>query len=176
MSKFFKYIAIFSFIICLFGWPSVVSSQECGPNPSLKQGKKKIVTPKRYQLLFFRHDGRVWIILPQKTSLLEIYSTNGLTQGWVAALNVWRQPLAMDTAFDGEATVSSVVQKACFPDKIVTTIQDKRAVGIYTPKNASYIEIINAKNGFDGVVSVLDKNKKVIARQTGLDIQVINYK
>jgi hypothetical protein len=132
--------------------------------------------PPEYQILFFRHDGRIWIELPRGTSLVEIHQSYGNRQGWVRAYNQMRQPLVLDNRFHGHAITSAAVSKAVFPNHIVTTTHDGKAIGIFTPANSRYVEIISEKNGFDGVVTVMDKNRNVLARQSGLDIKITNYR
>jgi hypothetical protein len=144
--------------------------------PEYFNDQKLITNPPKYQFMFFRHDGKVWIELPQGTTLVEIYPSTGNMQGWVQAVNRWRQPLAVDNTFHGDAVLSTYSGNAAFPNKIVTSTRNGKAVGIHIPAEAKYVEIINEQYGFDGSVRVFNKDMKVIARQAGLDIRVTSYR
>jgi len=133
--------------------------------------------PLRYQLLFFRNDGRIWIVLPPKTTLVEIVPSTINATGRVKAYNRKGEILALDENFDGNVTISTVVKKPSLKKgKLVVTRHDEKTIGIYTPENAAFIEIINSSSGFDGVVNVRDKRKRILTSQSGLDIKITNYK
>ncbi len=149
----------------------------CVLNTSYAQKSVKKPPPLKYQMLFFRNDGRVWIVIPPKTTLVEIYPSFGRRHGWVKAYNRHGDVLALDRKFHGDVQLStSVIKPSLKRGLLVVHRHNGVSIGIYTPENASFIEILNARNGFDGVVNVRDKKKRIIARQTGLDIKIINYR
>ena len=111
------------------------------------------------------------------TTLVEIYPSDARKRGWVKAYNRNGEVLALDRKFHGDVNVSTSVKKPSLKKgKLVVTRHDDKSIGIYTPEDASFIEIINSTNGFDGVVNVRDRKKRILTRQTGLDIQVTNYR
>lgn len=141
--------------------------------------KDKIDPPKpqKYQMLFFRNDGRVWIVIPPKTTMLEIYPSIGRKRGWVKAFNRWGEPLAIDYHFHGAVRLTNGVKRHSIKKgKLVAGTHDGIAVGIYTREDTHFIEVINAENGFDGVVNLRDWKKRRQATQSGIDLKITNYK
>jgi hypothetical protein len=138
--------------------------------------KCKTKEPPRYQLLFFRNDGRMWVVLPPKTTLVEIFPTRGDDKGWVRAYNRKGQILANDLNFNGEIVITTAGQKPSLRrGQIVVTRHEGTSIGIYTPEDAAFIEIINSTSGFDGVVTVLDKKKRILVQEGGLDLKISSY-
>jgi hypothetical protein len=148
------------------------------PATGADKGEVNIVDqqePLSYQLLFFKNDNRAWIIIPPRTTLVEIFPSVGKKWGWVKAYNRWGETLAVDNNFHGSIFITSAVKRpAVRHGKIVASRHDGQAVAIFTPENAAFVEIINAENGFDGVVYVRDKKKRVLSSQSGLDLRVVN--
>ncbi len=133
--------------------------------------------PLEYQLLFFRNDGRIWIVLPPRTTLVEVYPSIGGKTGWVKAYNREGKVLAKDYFFHGLVISSSLVlQPSINRGWFVVNRHDGTSVGIYTPMDASFVEIVNSRNGFDGMVRVLNRRKQVLAVQSGLHLEIINLK
>lgn len=130
-----------------------------------------------YSLLFFRDDNRIWIIMPPKTTFVMVYQSSGNRRGFVKCIDKNGNTLAMDPNFSGSVLLSDSASRPSLDrNRIVVTRYDGDAIGFYTPKNASFIEVINARNGFDGVVTVLDRKKRILNRQTGLDIQIVDLR
>ena len=129
-----------------------------------------------YDLLFFRNDGRIIIIMPPKTTFVMVYRSEPNKKGFVKCISAKGETLAVDRDFQGDVElITPVYEPSLRKHKIVVTRYDGKAIGFYTPEDASYIEVINARNGFDGVVTVMNKKKKILNRQTGLGIEIINY-
>jgi len=130
-----------------------------------------------YDLLFFRDDGRIWIIMPPKTTFVLVFRSDAQTNGYVKCLNSKGETLAIDRSFKGDIMISTGVSRPSLrKNKFVVTRYDGDAVGFYTPPDAAYIEVINARHGFDGVVTVLDKKRRILNRQTGVDLRIIDYR
>lgn len=135
-----------------------------------------IDSPPEYSLLFFRNDDRIWIIMPQKTTFVLIHSYDGNNPGFIQCIDSEGNTLAQQTNFIGLAFLGNPVKKPSLQKNLLAvTRYDGDAVGIHTPPNAAFIEILNSRYGYDGIITVLDKKKKVLHRQTGLDIRINNY-
>ncbi|MCD4783721.1 MAG: hypothetical protein K8T10_07820 [Candidatus Eremiobacteraeota bacterium] len=130
-----------------------------------------------YDLLFFRDDGRIWIIMPPKTTFILVFRSDAQSNGYVKCLNSKGETLVIDNSFVGDIMISTEVSRPSLrKNKLVVTRYNGDAVGFYTPPNAAYIEVINAMHGFDGVVTILDKKRRILNRQTGVDLRIIDYR
>lgn len=171
-------VAAIAIIGILAAWPVLAAQKEKPCQASTTQADKACQSPPlEYQLLFFRNDGRIWVVLPPKTTLLEIYPSIGRIQGWVKAYNRRGEVLAVDKEFNGDVQITVASNRPSLKKgKLVVTRHDETSVAIYTPENASFIEIINSRNGFDGVVNVRDRKKRLLNSESGLDLKIINMK
>jgi len=163
--------------IITFSNASFVWAEDAIFSPSAsREVKLKYRQPLEYRLLFFKTDNRIWIIIPPRTAVLEIFPSVAAIHGWVRAYDRHGKTLALDKMFHGDAYVSVAVKNPSVRKNLfVTTGHDKRSVMIFTPENAAFIEILNATNGFDGTVFVRDKKKHILASQSGLDIHITNF-
>ncbi len=133
--------------------------------------------PLEYRMLFFRNDHRIWMVVPKNTTVMEIFPAIGSQKGKVKAYNRDGEVIAIDRDFYGDTYLTTSVREAeVCKNLFVTTMFNTRAIRIFTAETTAFIEIINARNGFDGVVTLFDCNKRTQAKQSELDIQVTNFK
>jgi len=154
--------------------------------PTLAENKTKYNNVKKttfnekapeYKLLFFRNDDRIWIIMPRKTTFVLVFRSFPGEKGYIKCINSKGETLAIDRSFEGDVIISNPVKRPSLrKGKLVVTRYDGDAIGFFTPENAAYIEVLNSKNGYDGVVTVMDRKKRILCRQSGLDIQIIDYR
>lgn len=143
--------------------------------PAFAQQKEEKVPHRK--LLFFRNDERIWIVVPTGTTFVLIYRSDGYSYGWIKCLDGKGRTLAVEPDFEGYVEVTDPVKKPSLrKNRLVVSRYDGEAVGIYTPPNTAYIEVINSRYGYDGMVTVMDKKKRILNRQSGIDIRITDYR
>lgn len=161
-------------LFSLFQIPSYAGAKKQAP-PKTKQLLTDENAPE-YSLLFFRNDGRILMIMPKKTTFMMVYRSEPNKKGYVKCINRKGETLAIDRNFEGDVEVISPVSQPSLKNgRIVVTRYNGNAIGFYTPEDAAYIEIINSRNGFDGVVTIMNKKKKILCRESGLNIRITDY-
>ena len=161
-------------VFSILSFPAYAEKKKAAP-----QKEKQLLNDEnapQYSLLFFRNDGRILMIMPKKTTFMMVYRSEPNKKGYVKCINRKGETLAIDRNFEGDVEViSPVSQPSLGNGRIVVTRYNGNAIGFYTPEDAAYIEIINSRNGFDGVVTIMNKKKKILCRESGLNIRITDY-
>ncbi|MCE1249070.1 MAG: hypothetical protein LWY06_20745 [Firmicutes bacterium] len=161
-----------AFIIALL---AVVSVCNAWAKPVVDKNDDDDKLPE-YKLLFFRNDNRVWILMPPKTTLVEVYRSDGYNKGYIRCVNSKGKTIAIDRSFKGDVVFSvASIKPSVYKNRFIASRYDGNAVAIYTPENARFIEVLNSTHGFDGVVTLMDRQKRILNRESGLDLQILDY-
>jgi hypothetical protein len=164
---------IFAFMVCHSAFAA-----KAKPKPAKVKEKSYDAQEKlpEYKLLFFRNDNRIWILMPPKTTLVEVYRSDGYRNGYIRCVNSKGKTIAVDHSFKGDVVFSvASVNPSIRKEKLVASRYDGNAVAIYTPENARFIEVLNSTHGFDGVITLMDSKKRILNRESGLDLQILDY-
>lgn len=171
------FLAVFAaaLVFSLLSFPAYAGGKKPAPQKA-KQLLNDDNAPE-YSLLFFRNDGRILMIMPKKTTFMMVYRSEPNKKGYVKCINRKGETLAIDRNFEGDVEVTTPVSEPSLKEgRIVVTRYNGNAIGFYTPEDAAYIEIINSRNGFDGVVTIMNKKKKILCRESGLNIRITDYR